>query len=349
LETETLIIGGGLAGIALADALSAAGKDFVLVEARDRIGGRILNHRYGQSVFDMGPAWFWPGQLRIAALISRLGLERFEQFASGDILYEDQNGVQRGQGFASMEGSYRLMGGFGALVAALEKTVPSDRVYKGSPVTGLVRRGEKISAKTSDKTFTAQNVVLALPPRIAAEITFAPPLPDAAVLAMQNVQTWMAGQAKAVAVYDRPFWRDAGFSGDAMSRKGPMVEIHDASPSVGGPYALFGFIGVPPNERRDAGALRQQLIEQFSRLFGPEAGSPVQMVVKDWAFDPHTSTSADLAPLSAHPQYGLPLSLSELWQGSLLFAGSEVAPQFGGYLEGALEAAEIAFARLNKR
>ncbi|MEM1154111.1 MAG: hypothetical protein AAGI44_08210 [Pseudomonadota bacterium] len=50
-----------------------------------------------------------------------------------------------------------------------------------------------------------------------------------------GVPTWMAGQAKVVAVYESPFWRDSGFSGDAMSRKGPLIEIHDASPASGEP------------------------------------------------------------------------------------------------------------------
>ncbi|SMX42311.1 hypothetical protein [Octadecabacter ascidiaceicola] len=63
---------------------------------------------------------------------------------------------------------------------------------------------------------------------------------------MQEIPTWMAGQAKAVAIYNAPFWREDALSGDAMSRHVPTVEIHDESPSKGEPYALFRFIGVPP-------------------------------------------------------------------------------------------------------
>ena len=53
-----------------------------------------------------------------------------------------------------------------------------------------------------------------------------------------------------------------------------------------------------------------------------------------------------MAPLYAHPTYGLPPALSGLWDDRLLMAGTEVAPQFGGFVEGALEAAENVFARL---
>jgi monoamine oxidase len=44
--------------------------------------------------------------------------------------------------------------------------------------------------------------------------------------------------------------------------------------------------------------------------------------------------------LQTHPEYGLPDAMKGIWSGKLLFAGTEVAGQFGGYLEGALEAAE---------
>ena len=119
-----------------------------------------------------------------------------------------------------------------------------------------------------------------------------------------------------------------------------MVEIHDASPSTGGPFALFRFIGVPPQGRTDPNLLREHLIAQLVRLFGQDAATPSQLYVKDWAFDPFTSTQADQAPLYAHPTYGLPASMANVWGDQLHFAGTEVAPQFGGYIEGALEAAE---------
>ena len=80
MQTETLIIGGGLSGLGVAARLTADGRDFLLVEARDRLGGRILTERLNTAYFDLGPTWFWPGQPRIAALVNRLGLSRFDRF-----------------------------------------------------------------------------------------------------------------------------------------------------------------------------------------------------------------------------------------------------------------------------
>ncbi|MFK7751121.1 MAG: flavin monoamine oxidase family protein [Sedimentitalea sp.] len=343
MNTDILIVGGGLAGLSLADHLQRQGRDFALVEARSRLGGRIKTEVLEDGYFDMGPAWFWPGQPRIAALIHRLGLQKFDQHCAGILTFEDEKGqVQRGRGHASMQGSYRLNGGLGALIAALADQLPPHSVHLNTALTGLEQIEAGVRATLNDgRRITAQKIVLALPPRvIAAQIEFTPVLPKTAMQSMADIPTWMAGQAKAIAVYDTAFWREEGLSGDAMSRCGPMVEIHDASPAQGGPYALFGFVGLPPTARKDEGQLRDALLAQFQRLFGPKAANPRQLYVKDWAFDQNTATPLDQAPLYAHPQYGLPHALKGVWDNRVVFGGTEVAPQFGGYLEGALEAGE---------
>lgn len=345
---KTLIIGGGLSGLYLAERLEAGGHEYHLLEARDRFGGRIVTENVGDGSFDMGPAWFWPGQPRIASLIARLGLKKFDQFAHGDLTYEDEGGrVQRGYGFASMEGSWRLEGGLSCLTEALAARIPETRLSLKAQADSLAMIDGICCVTLQDGTqIEADRIVLAMPPRIAAELDFAPALPPQATQAMANVPTWMAGQAKAVAVFETPFWREAGLSGDVMSRRGPMVEIHDASPARGGPYALFGFIGVPPAARADAARLKQAVQDQLVRLFGAEAATPRALFIKDWAFDPLTATPADAAPQYSHPAYGLPTAMRGLWDGRLIFAGTEVAPNFGGYIEGALEAAEVALAQL---
>lgn len=341
MDCNTLIVGGGLSGLHVASLLHERGDDFQLIEARERLGGRILSQSHNGAQFDLGPAWFWPGQPRIEALIERLGLSRFEQYAVGDLTYEDETGaVQRGLGYSSMEGSYRLQGGLVDLIDAIASHLPRDRMHLACPASHLRQTQTGIEVTCADRTVNAKHVVMTTPPRVTAQLSFEPELPGNTLYSMRKTPTWMAGQAKAVALYDRPFWRDAGLSGDAMSRHGPMVEIHDASPNQGGPYALFGFIGIPPSSRQDEPALRGAIIAQFARLFGAEAGSPLELFLKDWAFDPFTATVLDHQPLHQHPAYGKPASMTGLWNNTLHFAGTETATQFGGFLEGALESAE---------
>ncbi|WP_171115180.1 NAD(P)/FAD-dependent oxidoreductase [Ruegeria sp. HKCCA5463] len=349
MRTDTLIIGGGLSGLSLATQLVDQGQEVLVVEARSRLGGRILTEVQGNAHLDMGPAWFWPGQPRIAALTDRLGLHQFDQFSSGALSFEDEQGrVERGRGLSSMEGSYRLVGGLSALTDALSARLPDGTIHLSTQITVLActEGGVRVTTQ-SGQHILANRVVLAVPPRIAAELIYEPALPDGTLSAMRHIATWMAGQAKAVAVYDTPFWREDGLSGDAMSRHGPMAEIHDASPASGGPFALFGFIGIPAQARRDEGDVRQQVLAQLGRLFGRKAISPSALLLKDWAFDRFTATNLDLQPVYAHPQYGMPKAMRRIWEDRIIFSGTETAAQFGGYLEGALEAAENTAALLS--
>ena len=234
-----------------------------------------------------------------------------------------------------------MQGGLGSLTQALLDRLPKNLLHNKISITSIEQDSNGIIATTDNgDTVIASRVVLTLPLRLAAKIKFSPALAPSATEAMQNTPTWMAGQAKALFTYDKPFWREDGLSGDAMSRSGPMIEIHDASPASGGPYALFGFIGVPPLGRKDVPQLRDRLLAQLATLFGPQAETFRELFVKDWAFDQNTSTEFDLQPLRTHPMYGMPKALNDVWDNRILFCGTEVALQFGGYLEGALEAAE---------
>lgn len=298
IETDTLIIGGGLAGLSIAAQLDAQNHDFQLIEARNRLGGRILTKTVSGGDFDLGPAWFWHGQPRIAALIQQLGLPVFEQYAAGDQMFEDQRGnVQRRRGFAAMQGSLRLEGGLGRLIDAVSSSLPQDRLHLSTPAISVVDDISTVTVHTAtNQSFKASRVVLALPPRVAATLTFAPNLSDQIVSTLTEIPTWMGGQAKVVAVYETAFWRNTGLSGDGNSQHGPMIEIHDASPATGGPPALFGFIGIPASHRTDEIALKDHVKAQLVRLFGTDAAAPVDILLKDWAFDPQTSTEQDLRP-----------------------------------------------------
>ena len=75
MNTDVLVAGGGLAGLYLAYRLEQAGTGYLVIEARDRLGGRVLSlpSRGGNPQadrYDLGPAWFWHGQPRLTGLVS---------------------------------------------------------------------------------------------------------------------------------------------------------------------------------------------------------------------------------------------------------------------------------------
>ena len=93
-------------------------------------------------------------------------------------------------------------------------------------------------------TWAVEQVLLALPPRLAASrLDVEPPLPPNLARRWLATPTWMSQHAKYVAVYDMPFWREKGLSGGARSNVGPMGEIHDVS-LPDGHAALFGVYGM---------------------------------------------------------------------------------------------------------
>jgi monoamine oxidase len=359
------IIGGGLSGLYAAVRLRQQGfPDAVLFEARDRLGGRIdsmiPSKPAGPDGFDLGPTWFWPDdQPELDHLIRALGLNAFEQFSEGDMVFERsvRERPQRFPGYASHPPSMRLIGGMTALIRALRERINPSQILLGQAVTGLRIVDARVridcagpaGAKEHPIHPSFDRVLLASPPRLAATtIRFEPALPPALIQQWSATPTWMAPHAKYLALYDTPFWRDRGLSGAARSACGPLVEIHDAS-MPGGSAALFGFVGVPWRYRATLSpdALRAQCRAQLVRLFGAQAGCPTHEALKDWALDDFTASAADREEGGGqHPQAPVSSPMEGPWVDRLAGAGSEWSPRFAGYLAGAIDAAGRAVAGL---
>jgi monoamine oxidase len=356
MENPIVIVGAGLSGIRAASLLAAQDIECKVLEARDRIGGRVLSLSDENSPdlgkFDLGPTWFWPQyESTITNLVNELNLETFVQYTRGEMLSERiQNKPPERYILPenSCEKSIRFVGGVQSLIDAIADTIPSGMVELDTRVTAI-RLDEAgtitVEANHADgkRKVTASAVILALPPRIVAgHIEFSPSLPTELMTDLVNKPTWMAGQAKAIAIYDRPFWRESGLSGFATSWVGPLQEIHDASPDTGS-GALFGFFGMPAKMRQQLGEdkISELVIDQLGRLFGPSAQNVRGILYKDWAKDSETAVEEDSDPLRDFPSYGQPTK-SGVWEKKIIFAGTEANSQFGGHLEGALLAAEQA-------
>ncbi|KUM61926.1 hypothetical protein ACN42_g5176 [Penicillium freii] len=84
-EVDVAIIGGGLSGLSTAKSLAAANKTFVILEARDRVGGRVLNANItGKSIQELGAAYVGPTQNRVLALATELGLPTYKTYTVGN-------------------------------------------------------------------------------------------------------------------------------------------------------------------------------------------------------------------------------------------------------------------------
>ncbi|MCW9046944.1 MAG: FAD-dependent oxidoreductase [Gammaproteobacteria bacterium] len=345
---SVIIVGAGLSGLYCAWQLQQQLQDVILLEARDRTGGRILSADYKNSHYDMGPAWIWPQlQPRLSQLTSQLDLQIFKQYSSGAMIYEkNPDEIERYEGQSSHSQSYRIKDGSYQLIKALLTKVPQSSIHLNTLVKEIHKDNLEIYTIRDGKpvNYTADKIILAIPPRLILEnIIFNPPIAEDITNTWKNIPTWMSGHCKIVFIYDKPFWRDNNLSGEVFSHYGPLSEIYDASPESEEHYALTSFVGLNSHQRKqiDEKSLIDLSLAQLQRLFGDESKNVCDIQIKDWSLDEHTTTEHDLTSPMQHPHYPDDIP-KHFWDKKIILAGTEVAREHGGYLEGAIESADEA-------
>ena len=137
---DVVVVGAGLAGLTAASDLVRAGHSVVVLEARDRVGGRTLNQSLGAGhVVEVGGQWVGPGQDRILARAKTLGVKTFKTYVKGAQLLRYQGQVTRFNGLipplpsADASDFNNLL----AKVVQLTATVPLDRPWTAANAAEL--------------------------------------------------------------------------------------------------------------------------------------------------------------------------------------------------------------------
>ena len=209
------------------------------------------------------------------------------------------------------------------------------RVVLRAPVRRIVQEGGRVTVHSDGMTVRARRAIVTVPPALAARIDYRPALP---ARRDQLTQRMPQGSAiKCQAVYERPFWRDDGLAGQAVSDRGPARITFDNSPPDGGPGVLLGFVegkfarafaGRPARERRAA------VLDNFAQLFGERALRPVRYVEKDWSTEEWTrGCFVGFTPPGVLLDYGEALRRPV---GRIHWAGAETATIWNGYMDGAV-------------
>ncbi len=236
----------------------------------------------------------------------------------------------------------RLVGGTQALSIAMAGEL-GDRVILDAPVEEIEQGAGGVVVSGGGKSWRAKRVIVAVPPALAGRIRYRPGLPADRD---QLTQRWpMGATTKIVATYERPFWRDAGLSGEAVSMgMGPVTVTFDNT-THDGTAALVAFaVGQPARElaRRGEADRRAAVLERLGRFFGGQARTPLAVRELAWADEPWTrGCPTGIMGPGVLSSFAASLRAPV---GRIHWAGTETATEWTGYMEGALQSGERAAA-----
>ena len=240
----------------------------------------------------------------------------------------------------------RFVGGSQAVsIRAAERL--GDAIELEAPARAIDRELDPVLIRTDRLQVTARRVVIAVPPVLAARIAFDPPLPsdkDAILTRMHP-----GSVIKVNVVYEEPFWRDEGLSGQWLDPSQPLSIGLDNSPPEGSPGVLVGFFeteaarrfsGAPPEDRKEAA------LSSIVASFGPKAADPQRYHELDWSAEPWTrGCYAGQPAIGATVAFGRALRTP---LGPIHWAGAETATMWNGYLDGAVASGHRAAQEVNE-
>lgn len=443
-HADVVVVGAGLAGLTAARDIAATGRSVLVLEARDRVGGRVLTHPVDGTYTELGGMFTGPTQDFVQALAADVGVGTYATYNVGNNVFMGANGRrseypndsplgsapidpivapdivlavtqldQLAAGVAvdapwtaanadaldrqtldqwlraSTTGNAEFMNVVSAATEAIFGAEPRElsllytlfyiaasgnednvgtfernfntgggaqerrfvggaqeialrvaaalegRVLLGRPVTRIVQTADGVTVWADRFKVRASRVIVAVPPALAARILYDPPLP---ALRDQLTQRMPQGTLmKFEAIYDRPFWRDRGLNGQAVSEVGPIKATFDTSPADGSRGIMMGFIGGREArvwEQRSPAERRAAALQNLADYFGAEALNPREVVEINWSAEPW-NRGCPVAVLGPGTLVDFGAALREP-VGRIHWAGTETSTYWNGYMDGAV-------------
>jgi monoamine oxidase len=285
-----------------------------------------------RRLFEMAVRGLFTGDLNDTSFLHLLFLVR----AHGSIntLFSIEGGSQENM----------VVGGAGSIAEGIADGL-GDAVRLNAAARAITQREDRVLVVADEVSVSARHAVVSVPPVLALAIAFDPVLPaDRKALYSSAV----AGpESKTLVVYEDPFWRADGFSGQS-AEPGSVSEVTlDASPVSGSPGVIASFTFGSVAERAgamDAGERRRAVLDKLAARFGPRASSPQEFIETQWWTEEWTRGCS-----MAHFPPGLLTRYGRLLRepfGRVHWAGTETSTTSHGAIDGAVRSGERAAAEI---
>jgi monoamine oxidase len=243
----------------------------------------------------------------------------------------------------------RFVEGAQMISIRLAKHIGSDRVLLGNPVYKIEQHRHGVTVVAEHVTVRAKYVIVAIPPTLAGRIEYDPLMPSQRDgFTQRNPQ---GALIKVEAFFERPWWRDNGLTGAAVSTLGPANTTFDVSPEDGKIGGLLGFVG-GDEARKYSGhpaALKRAVLSNFSLFFneGKPIPKPTSMHVMDWTMEEWTrGCPVAIAAPGVISEYGPHIARPV---GRIHWAGTDTATYWHGYMDGAVRSGYRAAAEVRAK
>ncbi|WP_174187428.1 flavin monoamine oxidase family protein [Nocardia barduliensis] len=234
----------------------------------------------------------------------------------------------------------RPVGGMGAIYRPMAAEL-GDSIHLDQPVRCIHQDAGGVRVRAADLTVRARRAIVAVPLAIADKISYMPMLPVDRSFLHQRMPS--GSVIKISVVYDEPFWRGDGLSGQSAAPGSPATITIDACTDTGRPGVLCVIIEGPIARRvgrLDDAERRELVLGALAERFGRKAGSPVDFVEQDWSTERYSGGGMlSHAPTGVLTQFGRALREP---CGRIHWAGTESSAVMCGWIDGAIRSGERA-------
>jgi monoamine oxidase len=241
----------------------------------------------------------------------------------------------------------RPVGGMGAIHRAIAADL-GDAIHLSQPVRSIVQDADMVTVRSDDMVVRARRAVVAVPIAIASQIHYEPMLPMDRSFLHQRMP--LGAVFKIALVYDEPFWRADGLSGQSFA-PGSMANLTiDSCTGAGRPGVLTvitegpvarQMTKLPDDERREA------VLAAVTERFGDKAESPVDYVEQNWSTERYSGGG-----MISHTPPGVLTEFGPALRepcGRIHWAGTETSAVMYGFIDGAVRSGERAAAEVMER